>query len=394
MVSTALHQYRQQFPSLSCGHYFNFGGQGPIPQVSLEAIQAAHAQIQQLGPFSGRANQWIAKQTQRVRQAIAADLGVEPATITLTDSVTTGWNIPLWGLDWQPGDHILLTDCEHPGAIATVQELQHRFGVEVSVCPIMDTLNEGCPIDVVRSHLQPNTRLLLVSHILWNTGQVLPLESIVEVCHSHQGQRGAVMVMVDAAQSVGVLPLNLDQLGADFYTFTGHKWLCGPAGLGGLYIHPTALDAIRPTFIGWRGITKDSSGQPTGWESDGRRFEIATSAYTLYPGLTEAIALHNRWGTAGDRYRRICQLSDYLWRGLQKIPRVCCLRASTPEAGLVSFVIEPRTAPHAQIVAQLEQKDIMVRTILDPDCIRACVHYFTTEVEIDHLLKALGQILE
>ncbi len=315
-----------------------------------------------------------------------------PATITLTDSVTTGCNIPLWGLDWHPGDHVLLSDCEHPGIIATVQELQHRFGIEVSTCPLLETLNEGDPTAVIQAHLRPSTRLLVISHVLWNTGQVLPLDNIVEACHSRSG--APVQVLVDAAQSVGVLPLDLGQIGADFYAFTGHKWLCGPAGLGGLYVHPPALETIRPTFIGWRSITKDSAGQPTGWQPDGQRFEIATSDYALYPALREAIALHNAWGSAGDRYGQICQLSAYLWRGLQELPRVRCLRTAPPEAGLVSFVVEPRDGlPHAQIVAQLERQDIMARTILDPDCIRVCAHYLTTEAEIDHLLKALGQIL-
>jgi len=393
LVPSHLHQHRQQFPSLQQGHYFNFGGQGPMPQVALHAVQSAHETFQQLGPFSGRANHWINQQTQAVRQAIANELNIAPSTLTLTDSVTTGWNIALWGLDWQRGDHLLISDCEHPGLIATVQELQHRFGVEVSMCPLMDTLNGGDPTEVVRSHLQPNTRLLVVSHILWNTGQVLPLESIVAACHGHGGNHGPVLVLVDAAQSVGVLPLELEALGADFYTFTGHKWLCGPAGLGGLYMAAAVQDRVRPTFIGWRSVTKDSAGQPTGWQPGGARFEIATAAYTLYPGLTEAIACHNQWGSAAERYRRICDLSAYLWRGLQDMAQVRCLKTSEPEAGLVSFVVEPRSVPHSQIVALLEQQNIMVRTILDPDCIRACVHYITTEAEIDHLLTALGDAL-
>lgn len=388
-LATSLPQHRQQFPSLSHGHYFNFGGQGPMPQVSLDVLMSAHQRFQTLGPFSGRVNQWIEAQTQAVRGAIAAELQVAPQTITLTDSVTTGCNIPLWGIDWQRGDHVLLSDCEHPGIIATVQELQHRFGVEASTCPLMETLNAGDPAAVVRAHLRPSTRLLVVSHILWNTGQVLPLREIVEVCHG-QG----VQVLVDAAQSVGVLPLNLGELEADFYAFTGHKWLCGPAGLGGLYIHPSALDTLRPTFIGWRSITKDGSGNPTGYQPDGRRFEIATSDYALYPALSEAIALHNDWGAASDRYGRICELSGYLWQGLQKIDRVRCLRTASPEAGLVSFVVEPRDGmSHAQLVAQLEQENIMVRTILDPDCIRICTHYVTTEEEIDHLLGVMGGLL-
>ena len=392
LAPSDLHHHRQQFPSLQQGHYFNFGGQGPMSQAALDAICQAHHSFQILGPFSGQVNDWINAETAAVRQAIAAELQVAPDTLTLTDSVTTGCNIPLWGIGWQAGDHVLLSDCEHPGVIATVQELAHRFGITFSTCPLQSTLNSrdpvADPVAVVAQHLQPQTRLLVISHILWNTGQVLPLRQIVVQCHDRN-----VQVLVDAAQSVGVLPLHLGELGADFYAFTGHKWLCGPAGLGSLYVHPAASDTLRPTFIGWRGVTKDSADAPTGFFPDGRRFEIATSDYTLYPGLREAIALQNRWGSAEERYRRICELSGYLWRGLKTIPRVRCLREAAPEAGLVSFVVEPRERSHGQVVAELEARKIMVRTILDPDCIRACVHYMTTEKEIDALVAALGDVL-
>lgn len=382
-------QERQQFPALGNKAYFNYGGQGPLPQPALQAIVEAYEKIQELGPFSWRSNDWIQQQTERTRGAIAAELGVAPATITLTEDVTVGCNIPLWGLDWQSGDRLLLSDCEHPGIVAAVGELQRRYGIEVSMCPLLETLNGGDPVEAIVRSLTPQTRLVVVSHILWNTGQVLPLGEIVTACKRAIPD---ILFLVDAAQSVGVLPLNLAEIGADFYAFTGHKWWCGPEGLGGLYIRPEARERLRPTFIGWRGITTDATGTPTGWKPDGRQFEIATSAYPLSAGLSAAIALHHQWGTIEQRYDRICHLSGILWSKLTEIPQVTCLRNSPPESGLVSFTVTDRS--HSQLVSFLETQTIVVRTILNPNCVRACVHYFTTEEEIDKLVAAVIDFLE
>ncbi|MGK7921329.1 MAG: aminotransferase class V-fold PLP-dependent enzyme [Trichodesmium sp.] len=383
---TQLSSYREKFPSLANKNYFNYGGQGPMPEISLQAIYDSYQKVQNLGPFSDKVHKWIANEIALIRGAIAAELGVSSDTITLTEDVTVGCNIPLWGLDWQPGDHILLSDCEHPGIIATIQEIQRRFHIEVSTCPIMETLNEGNPVEVISQNLQPNTKLLVISHILWNTGQVLPLAEIVKACHHLFPS--PIQVLVDAAQSVGVLPLKLAETEVDFYAFTGHKWWCGPEGLGGLYISAKARENLSPTFIGWRGILKDKSGKPIAWQPDGRRYEIATSAYPLYSGLREAIALQNQWGTATERYEKIKQLSGYLWAELSKIPEIKCLRTKPPESGLVSFQLTNGKS-HQELVTYLEKQEIMVRTILDPDCARACTHYFTTEAEIDKLVAEI-----
>lgn len=256
------------------------------------------------------------------------------------------------------------------------------------MCPLKATLNEGDPVAVITEHLRPQTRLVVLSHILWNTGQVLPLAAIVSACQTYPSHH-PVRILVDAAQSVGVLPLNLTDLGADFYAFTGHKWWCGPAGVGGLYVRPEARESLAPTFIGWRSITTNSSGTPIGWQPDGRRYEIATSAVPLYAGLRDAIALQSTYGTIAERYQQVCDRSTDLWQRLRDLPTVKCLRSTPPEAGLVSFQLE--SGNHNSLVQTLESKGIFVRTILDPDCVRACVHYFTTEAEINRLVEAIKE---
>ena len=390
---TQLERHRQQFPALANKAYFNFGGQGTLPQGSLEAIQQAYEYVQRHGPFSAGVNAWVTEEADKTRLAIASELGAAVEAIALTEDVTVGCNIAMWGIDWQAGDRMLLTDCEHPGIIATAQEIARRFKVEVSTCPIMATPNEGDATAVIAEHLQPRTRLVVLSHLLWNTGQVLPLGEIVEVCRNYSTGSQPIRILVDAAQSVGSLPLNLTELGADFYAFTGHKWLCGPEGIGGLYVRPDAMESLNPTFSGWRGIVTGKAGKPVGWKPDARRYEVATSAYPLYAGLRSAIATHQQWGTPQERYRQICQMSEYLWQRLSQLDFVRCLRTSPPEAGLVSFVLTNGHA-HNQLVQSLEQRGFMLRTIQDPDCVRACVHYFTQQTEIDQLIEAIESIIK
>ncbi|HEY9780721.1 MAG TPA: aminotransferase class V-fold PLP-dependent enzyme [Leptolyngbyaceae cyanobacterium] len=388
--------HRQQFPALANKTYFNYGGQGPMPQAAIDAINNSQEYIQRRGPFSSEVNAWITQEVEQTRLAIASELNTPAETITITEDVTVGCNIAMWGIDWQTGDRILLSDCEHPGIIATAAEISRRFGVEVDTCPLMATLNQGDPTDVIAQHLQSHTRLVVLSHLLWNTGQVLPIDKIAEVCKQHQGSR-PLQILVDAAQSVGLLPLNLTELGADFYAFTGHKWLCGPAGVGGLYVRPEAQSTLHPTFIGWRSVVTDSTGKPTNWQPDGRRYEVATSAFSQYAGLRAAIATHQQWGTAQERYQQICKLSQYLWQRLNDLSDTICLRTAPPQAGLVSFQLKNSSSTdkvHLKLVQYLESQGLMTRTLVDPDCVRACVHYFTLESEIDQLVSEIEKFCQ
>ena len=353
-----------------------------MPQRAMDVITQSQAHIQSIGPFGSEAYSWIAPQIQASREAIASILNVPSDTITLTGNVTVGCNIALWGIDWQPGDHLLLSDCEHPGVIATAQEIARRFAVEVTTCPLMATLNEGNPISIIAENLRPKTRLVVLSHVLWNTGQVLPIDKIVEICKSNNS-----LLLIDAAQSVGVLPLDLTALGVDFYAFTGHKWLCGPAGVGGLYVHPQARENLYPTFIGLNGVVTNNQAQPTGWQPDGRRYEVSTLPTSLYIGLKEAITIHEQWGTAQARYEQICKNSNYLWQKLSSLPNVKCLKNSPPESGLVSFQLTNQ--PSSKLVQSLESENILTRTIASPNCIRVSVHYLTLESEIDQLIAAI-----
>lgn len=381
-----IQQHRQNFAGLNHKYYFNFGGQGILPQCALQKIIDSYKYIDEVGPFGLKINTWMYDNISATKQAIASEIGVTPEAITLTENVTASCNIPLWGIPWQEGEEILLTDAEHPGIYAIVQEISRRFGVKIVICPILATLNNGNSIDVIRSHLTSNTRLVIISHILWNTGQVLPLKEIVELCHNYPHSSQKIQVLVDGAQSAGSLPLNLLESKVDFYGCTGHKWLCGASGVGFLYVRQDLISSLPPTFIGWRGLNYSKTDLP--FTDDGSRYEVATSAYPLFSALQEAILVHQQWGTIEERYDRICELSSYLWQELVTIDGIECLQHNAPKSGLISFYL--RNGKDAnKMVAILEEKGFYLRTLVNPYCIRACVHYLTLETEIEALVKVI-----
>jgi L-cysteine/cystine lyase len=236
--------------------------------------------------------------------------------------------------------------------------------------------------------LQPRTKLVVLSHILWNTGQVLPLAAINAAIKAYPAQQ-EIRVLVDAAQSVGMLPLDLAALGIDFYAFTGHKWCCGPEGVGGLYVSPAARASLRPTFIGWRSLSYEAAAGG-GLLTDSRQYEVATSAYPLYAGLTAALECQRSWGDRSACYQQIIELATDLWQGLQAIEGVTCVLATSPTSGLVAFQVAGVNPDQA--VKQLENQSIFVRSIVEPSCLRAGVHYFTSRPEIDRLLAAIHSL--
>jgi L-cysteine/cystine lyase len=394
-VSSELAQHRSKFPALANKAYLNYGAQGPMPRSAIDAIQRSYEHVQQAGPFTFETNVWLNEEFEQTRAAMAAELNVPTENLALTENVSVGCNIVLWGIDWQPGDHLLLSDCENPGIVAAVQEVERRCGISVSTCPLKAAHNDRDLLDAIARHLGPRTRLIVLSHVLWVTGQVLPLAEIVELCRHHPTVKHPARILVDAAQSVGVLPLDLMRLGVDFYAFTGQKWWCGPEGISGLYIKPEALEGLRQTFVGWRSLRTDASDVSANRAHVARHFEVGTSAYPLYAGLRAALAVHREWGSEQERYRQIKELGKYLWQGLQTVrdrmntPRLTCLSDSPPEAGIVSFQLAGQS--HHALAQFLETRGLMVRAMHDPDCVRVCVHYLTLETEVDLLCAEIEE---
>jgi L-cysteine/cystine lyase len=222
-----------------------------------------------------------------------------------------------------------------------------------------------------------------LSHVLWTTGARLPVARVAAVAHD-----AGALVAIDGAQSVGAIPLKVDEIGADFYALSGQKWLLGPEGTGALWIAPGALDRARPSHAGWFGFERIGTDGDYAWQPDARRFE--TSGF--YPPTVAGFARSCGW------------LSMYVGLGWI-LERATSLAASTADrlAGIAGVtVLTPRQRMATMITfriagwpaeAALEELGARVfaiaRSIPSLDAIRISIGFFNTEAEIERFAGAV-----
>jgi L-cysteine/cystine lyase len=382
-------------PALGNKTYFNYGGQGPLPTPSLEAISTAFTTIQELGPFSDNVWPYVNRTVSELRQRLAAWFGVAPERVAFTENVTSGCVLPLWGLPWQAGDELLVSDAEHYGVVAALEELARRHQLRITTLAVADLNGEAeaaaaAVAQRLEAALTPRTRLVVLSHLLWNTGQTMPIAAVAGQLAVHARHP---WLLVDGAQSLGSLPVAEAAAAADIYACTGHKWCCGPEGLGAVAVSERLLEASSPTIIGWRTLEHDGPGAGS-YHRDARRFEVATSCTPLFAGLSRSLQLLEAEGDADGRLAAIRERSVQLWEGLQPLGGVCTLLAVPPPAGLVSFTLaDPTGEPidPAIVVKRLGDRGTWLRTLESPRCVRACTHLVTTAEEVERLLAQLAE---
>ena len=390
---------RELCPALANKTYFNYGGQGPLPTPSLDAITTSWKRIQELGPFTTDIWPYISAEVNSTRGRLARLCNVPAHRIALSENVTTGCVLPLWGLPLDDGDHILISDCEHPGVVAACHELARRRQLQIHTLPVKQCRlgrdqQARTDRDVLRAleqQLTSRTRLVVLSHLLWNTGQQMPIAAVAAQLQEHPAQP---YLLVDAAQSVGQIPVGEAAQAADIYAFTGHKWTCGPEGLGGVALSERMLTEAHPTVIGWRSLqdeTRAVADDPDPFHHDSRRFEVATSCVPLMAGLRCSLELLEQEGSDDERLTHIRILSEQLWRELRSIPGVSPLLDGPPPAGLVSFQMHPEAtgATPAEVVKALGGQQLWIRDLADPICLRACTHICTSENDIAQLTNQI-----
>ncbi|MFB6160296.1 MAG: aminotransferase class V-fold PLP-dependent enzyme [Haloferacaceae archaeon] len=353
------------------GIYLNTGASSPAPERVIEATCDYLRFQEERAPLGDGAYGAAYDAYEETRDRLAPFLGVAPETIALTESTADGISRVAGAIDWEAGDVVVRTDAEHPSGIVPWWNLE-RLGVETRVVPT----HEGrLDLEAYERHVE-DAKLVCLSSLTWNYGTRLPVAEAVEIAHD-----AGALVLVDAVQSVGQVPLDLTEWDADFVAGAGHKWLMGPWGAGFVHVHPDAVAALQPVGAGYRAV-EDSKAplDEMRLREDAGRIEYGGTSPAPYAGLQEALDLVDDIGM-DTITGRIEELTDRLKAGLGD-------RLRSPreyESGLVSFTAADPDA----LVERLRERNVFIRSLPYPNTVRASLHVYNTPGDVDALLDAL-----
>jgi len=366
---------RAQLPLTRECIYLNTGGIAPGLEAVTQTLVSEYQEIARRGPPLIMDYQRHAERLEEARGKLARFCGIEAVDLCLTHGVADGTTTVFNGIDWQAGDELILTDEEHPAVKMPAERLTTSHGVQLRFLPIGG--GEAQILQRLEDLITPRTRLLALSHVTTDTGTRLPARAIVELAH----QRG-VPVLYDGAQSLGQFPVDLSQLGADFYSLLVYKWMFGPYTAGALYVEKSWQEKLRvvPSSANYFG----SSGA--------RRFEFAAVPPPYY--YASAAATDYIQGLGIPRIEaQVKALAAVLRRHLETIPGLVIENPQDPAmcTGIVTFRVEGVEGPH--ISTALRTRKIITRpTGLKFSGVRVSVSFFTTQEELDTLVGAVGEI--
>ncbi|MBB6694788.1 aminotransferase class V-fold PLP-dependent enzyme [Cohnella xylanilytica] len=366
----------------------------PKPPGVIEAMEKC---MREAAANPGRGSHEMAVKASRVlfegRKALAKLFRIHnPNDIAFTLNTTHALNLALMGY-LRPGDHVITSSLEHNSVRRPLEALRRRIGIEVSY--VKTNALGTVDLAVLREEIRPTTKLIAVTHSSNLTGTITPLEEVGAIAKAK-----GVKLLVDAAQSAGVLDIDVGALGIDMLAFPGHKGLLGPQGTGGLYIHPDL--ELEPLMHGGTGSASESPEQPSARPD---RYEAGTPNTVGIAGLTEGVKFVLK-ETTERIHARERALTVQLMEGLMAIPGVKLLGPGpgTERTAIVSFLMEGLDPSEASFILD-RQFGIAVRSgfhctplghssegTTETGALRASPGYFTTESEIVSLIEAVRDI--
>jgi L-cysteine/cystine lyase len=388
IVSSQVQSLRAEIPATESLIYLNTGWQGPNPRSVIAAVQDTFA-LEAAGPIAPPTNEKRLEIFRDARRALARLVNATPEEITVQPSTSDGINIVVAGLGLKPGDEVITCSLEHPAVIVPFYFSRERFGAGVNMVRLSAGDNDADILARLEEAITPRTRLLVLSHITYVSGQLLPIEGICRLAHA----RGAY-VLLDAAQSVGQMPVDVRTLGCDFCAFPGHKWLLGPAATGALYVRRDLIERVHSPKVSHHAAA--SWNLRGDFQAKGdviEKFELATFSVPLLAGLLAAIEFCESLGL-DSVYDRVRHLARHATARLARVPGIRFVSPASQEAiasGLVSFSL-PDVPPEALTACLWERSRIVARTVPDARCTRLSLHAFNTEEEVDATLAIVEEI--
>jgi len=378
-------QIRDQFYIPRGEAFFNTGTIGSVPRPVLERViedmRTLEATVARWD-YSEDTPNWISGYSPELplRDKLGKLVNVEGKDIALTQNATFGSSFAANGLSLKPGDEVILTDREHPGAICAWQERAKKDRIVLKQVLIPTPANDPDQLVALFARtITSRTCVLAFPHIISSSAVVLPARRLTELAHQH-----GCLAIVDGAQALGQIPVDLQDMGCDAYFASPHKWLLAPPGNGMFYIRRDQREKFRTTLCSFA------------WDdqTDGmyRFMQYGTGNRSLLTGLDAALDFHFRIGPARI-YKRMRFLADRLRTGLQQIPRARVGSPIHPELAAATVCHKVEGLPAAKLESELwTKKWIRVRSQGDQVGVRQSCQIYNSEAEIDATLEVVRSL--
>jgi selenocysteine lyase/cysteine desulfurase len=387
-----LQRARLETPGVAHVLHFNNAGSSLPPQPVLDATIAYLQREAQIGGYEAASE--AGEALEHTYDAVAKLIGAERSEIALTDSADSAWNRAFYAIPFKPGDRVLTSKAEYHSNYITYLQARKRLGISIEAVPN----DEHGQLDsaALRRMLDERVRLISISHVPTSGGLINPAAEVGKVAREH-----GILYLLDACQSIGQMPIDVAAIGCDLLSATGRKYLRGPRGTGFLYVRNTIANQLEPLTLNGFGAEWTSS---TEYEihASAKRFESFESNKAAVVGLGVAIDYAMQWGIDAT-WRRVRTLAYDLRTRLAALPGVLVHDRGINQCGIVTFTVEGYEPAAIQRVLSEQYINVSIAirssTLLDlserslESMIRASVHYYNSEEEVERFVKAIEQLL-
>ncbi len=372
--------YSTEFPQHESICYLNHAAVSPWPKRTLDAVTKFSEQNVTYG--ATYYPEWL-KVEQELRGRLARLINAPSSQdIALSKSTSEALSIIAYGLNWSNGDEVLITNQEFPSN-RIVWESLHDKGVSVKVANI----DSGDPVNAIIAATNGKTKIISVSSVQYASGVSLDLEQLGTYCAKHK-----ILLCIDAIQSLGAIPFDLEKNHADFVVADGHKWMLGPEGLALLYVSPSIREQLSLSQFGWHMVEHRGDYNRQAWQpaNDATRFECGSPNMLGIHALNASLSLIEAVGIENIN-QRLQSITNYLIKQLQTIDGLHLLSPvdSHKRAGIVTFRLEsmsPETLHHALMQAG-------VICACRGGGVRFSPHFYTSENTIDRAIAQIKTII-
>ncbi len=365
--------------------YLNNASVSLMPSQSIEAMKEFLISYNSIGPDSKESESFVTEKLQNVRKIIAKIISCQPDEVILTQSTTDGINFVANGLSFKNNSNIIIRGMthEHHSNFYPWIKLKER----ISIKNLIIDKNGFFKLDNLESLIDDNTKLVTLSHALYNTGSILPIEEIAKILQDK------VPFFIDSAQTVGCIgEFDVSKIKCDFMSFNGSKWLCGPMGTGLFYCNRKSSELLEPMTVGGESAIISDNNKLVFKELPDK-FQTGFRNYVGIVGLESSANYLLNFGMTNIR-KKNQYLSNLFREELSKIPKIILYGPEDPNkrTSIVSFNIKGFDSQ--DIVNKLEKQNIIlaVREIVEKKIVRASPHFFNTESEILQVIDAIKKL--